>query len=174
MSDQVSGTGRDDDWTELFATHVDEWSRRFADACATHQVDAVVVFAGSEKPRFRDDNEYPFYAEPYFKAWVPSSMPDAAVKITPGGKGLLVMVRDSGFWQAPPAEPEGFWTTHFSIKTVKSRAELVSELGPSGAAAIGEDETLQPVAQAVLEKHLPTNSLLPSTMLEPPKQMSDV
>lgn len=125
---------------ELYAEHVKEWNRRFSDACRAREVDGVVVFSGVEKQRFRDDNEYPFFVEPYFKAWVPQGSPNAALKILPDDSPRLVYVESSDFWHAPPEAPAGFWAEHFEIRSVDSTAALFRELGMPlpGMAALGE------------------------------------
>ena len=129
------------DWTELYAGHFEEWSRRFTGACSARNVDGIVVFSGAQKRRFRDDGGYPFYAEPYFKAWIPQSLPNAALKIRPGETPLLVYVHRADYWHASPEAPEGFWTEHFEIRCVDSPATLLDELGMPlpRSAALGED-----------------------------------
>ena len=95
---------------ELYAEHLEEWKRRFSDACDAREIDGGVIFSGVEKQRFRDDNSYPFVAEPYFKAWVPQNSPNAALKILPNKTPLLIFVASADFWHAPPDAPSGFWT----------------------------------------------------------------
>ena len=125
---------------EFYGEHLREWTRRFSDTCRAHEVDGVVIFSGVKKSRFRDDNDYPFFAEPYFKAWVPQSPPNAALKILPGETPLLVRVESADFWHAPPGAPSGFWAEHFDIRHVDSAEALFGELGMplSGMAAVGE------------------------------------
>lgn len=130
------------DWAELYSEHIEEWSRRFAQACAARNIDGVVVFSGAEKQRFRDDSDYPFFAEPYFKAWVPLASPNAAVKILPGETPLLAYVQSPDhFWHVPAEPPAGFWTRHFEIRRADGTATLLEELGipAPGLAAVGED-----------------------------------
>jgi len=125
---------------ELYAEHLEEWNRRFSDACSAREVDGVVIFSGVEKQRFRDDNDYPFFAEPYFKAWVPENSPNAALKILPNKVPLLIFVASADLWHAPPDAPSGFWTEHFEVRRVASAAALFKELGMPlpGMAALGE------------------------------------
>jgi len=128
-------------WAELYSEHIEEWGRRFTEACGARNIDGVVVFSGAEKRRFRDDSDYPFFAEPYFKAWVPMASPNAAVKILPGEAPLLVYVQTADlFWHAPAEPPAGFWTRHFEIRRTDSCAALLDELGipMPGLAALGE------------------------------------
>lgn len=129
-----------DFWAALYRGHIDTWEQRFADACTDCGVDGAVVFSGAAKYRFRDDLEYPFFAEPYFKAWVPHPYPDSTVTIIPGKRPLLVYLRQEDFWHMPAPEPAGFWAERFEIRSVAKREDLVNELGMvSRLAGIGED-----------------------------------
>ena len=124
----------------LYAGHFHTWAERFAEACAARRVDGVVVFSGRAQHRFRDDIAHPFFAEPYFKAWVPLTAPDAALRIVPGETPLLVHVQRADYWHAPPEAPEGFWTQHFEIRPVADTTALLEALGTrlGGLAALGE------------------------------------
>ena len=127
-------------WASLFSAHFEAWEQRFADACAACGIDGAVVFSGAVKYRYRDDLEYPFFAEPYFKAWVPYAYPDSAIRIVPGETPLLVYLRDENFWHMPAPEPQGFWTERFEIRSVATREALVKELGAaSRLAGIGDE-----------------------------------
>ena len=76
----------------LYSKHLDKWSRRFTEACEINKLDGIIVFSGSQNTRFRDDNKYPFYSEPYFNALIPQVFPNSAIKIMPGDKPVLVPV----------------------------------------------------------------------------------
>lgn len=123
----------------LYRGHAAEWERRFADACNACGIGGAVVFSGAQKYRFRDDLEYPFYAEPYFKAWVPRACANSAVRIIPGETPLLLIVRSEDFWHMPAPEPSGFWARHFEVRCVPSEKALLEELDDlSRLAGIGE------------------------------------
>ncbi len=126
-------------WASLYKGHIAAWEQRFADACSACGVDGAVVFSGPVKYRHRDDVEYPFFAEPYFKAWVPQAYAGSAVRIVPGETPLLAYRRDEDFWHMPAPEPEGFWTDRFEIRCVSNGKALLEELdGVSRLAGIGE------------------------------------
>ena len=129
-----------DSWASLYSAHFEAWEQRFADACSACGVDGAVVFSGAVKYRHRDDLEYPFFAEPYFKAWVPYAYPDAVLRVVPGETPLMVYLRDESFWHMPAPEPRGFWTDRFEIRPVATREALVKELGAvSRLAGIGDE-----------------------------------
>ncbi|HEX6998824.1 MAG TPA: Xaa-Pro dipeptidase [Gammaproteobacteria bacterium] len=124
-----------------YAQHLATWGRRLESALEASGADGLVVFAGERKIVHRDDETYPFVADPYFKLWVP--LPDAAdslLVLTPGRRPLLAYVQDEGFWHEPPADPEGFWVEHFDVHVVRS-AEAALDVARRVAAthaAIGE------------------------------------
>ena len=136
MPDDPAANSRD----SLYSAHFEAWEQRFADACSACGVDGAVVFSGAVKYRHRDDLEYPFFAEPYFKAWVPYAYPDAVLRVVPGETPLMVYLRDESFWHMPAPEPRGLWTDRFEIRPVATREALVKELGAvSRLAGIGDE-----------------------------------
>ena len=139
-SDHADGPDRPErDWAWLHAGHVEDWGRRFAEACSASGVEGCVIFSGAVRYRFRDDIEIPYAAEPYFKAWVPETYPGSALKVVPGNRPRLVCLRTWDFWHLPVSEPEGFWAGQFEIRCAATPAEALKELGDvSGFAAIGE------------------------------------
>ena len=133
-----------DYWASLFSAHFEAWEQRFADACSACGVDGAVVFSGAVKYRHRDDLEYPFFAEPYFKAWVPYAYPDAVLRVVPGETPLMVYLCDESFWHMPAPKPRGFWTDRFEIRSVAAREALVKELGAvSRLAGIGDEARIE-------------------------------
>jgi len=118
------------DWADLYFRHLDEWNERLAGALSAASLDSVVICAGSEKTQFRDDQTYPFAVEAYFKAWVPlADHPGSVLKLVPGKKPLLILLREQGFWHDAAVEPTGFWVEHFEIREAASSAAVLKELG---------------------------------------------
>ncbi|MFL2547159.1 MAG: Xaa-Pro dipeptidase [Candidatus Rariloculaceae bacterium] len=118
------------DWAQLYARHLDEWNERLASALAATGFDGLVIFAGNELTRFRDDQTYPFFVEAYFKAWVPlADSPGSVLKLVPGEKPLLILLREQDFWHASVDAPTGYWVEHFDIREAASAAGVRKELG---------------------------------------------
>ncbi|MGI9258927.1 MAG: Xaa-Pro dipeptidase [Gammaproteobacteria bacterium] len=137
----MTDNSRGQDWAKLYGEHLAELDRRLAAALDSAERDSLVIFAGDTKYRFRDDLSYHFAVEPYFKAWVPlTDYPGSALKLVPGERPILVLLREPGFWHEPPAAPTGFWVEHFDIREVDSAEAVLDELGKAGALAtsIGE------------------------------------
>jgi Xaa-Pro dipeptidase len=123
-----------------YAAHLAIMDRRLEEALAASGFDGAVIFAGDEKPVFRDDGTYPFRVEPYFKAWLPlTTAPGSFLRLVPGQRPMLVYKQIDDYWHEPPSDPSGYWTAHFDIRVAKSAAEArrFSGSGPRWV-AIGE------------------------------------
>lgn len=117
---------------------------RLEEALAATDFEGLYIFAGPERLVARDDTAYPFRAEPYFKAWVPlTAAVGSVLKLVPGHRPELVYLQPEDFWQAPPADPSGFWTEHVDVRVARSEAEVARDLVERGKrmAAIGEPES---------------------------------
>jgi Xaa-Pro dipeptidase len=137
----VTDNSRQQNWATLYDEHLVELDRRLSVALDAAERQCLVIFAGHTKYRFRDDLSYHFAVEPYFKAWVPlTNYPGSALKLVPGKRPILVLLREPGFWHEPPAAPTGFWVEHFDIREVDSAEAVLDELGKESANAsvIGE------------------------------------
>jgi Xaa-Pro dipeptidase len=123
-----------------YGAHLAIMDQRLDEALTAAGFDGAIIFAGDEKPVFRDDQVYPFRAEPYFKAWVPLvDTPGSFLRLVPGQRPMLVYKQLEDYWHEPPSDPSGYWTAHFDIRVVRSEAEArkLSGAGPRWV-AIGE------------------------------------
>ncbi|HZF27537.1 MAG TPA: Xaa-Pro dipeptidase [Gammaproteobacteria bacterium] len=127
-----------------YGAHLAIMDRRLEEALTAAGFDGAVVFAGDEQMVFRDDQPYPFSAEPYFKAWVPlTQAPGSFVRLVPGQRPMLVYKQVEDFWFEPPEDPSGYWTQHFDIRIARSDAEArkLSGSGPRWV-AVGEPASI--------------------------------
>ena len=93
-----------------------------------------MIFAGDEKTVFRDDQPYPFSAEPYFKAWLPlGDAPGSFLRLVPGQRPMLVYKQLEDYWYEPPSDPSGYWTPHFDIRIVRTEPRLAKLRGAGRA-----------------------------------------
>ena len=123
-----------------YGAHLAIMEQRLGDALAAGGFDGAVIFAGDEKMIFRDDQAYPFQVEPYFKAWLPlTQAPGSFLRVAPGQRPMLVYKQVDDYWFEPPSDPEGYWTSYFDIRVVRSEEEArkLSGAGPRWV-AIGE------------------------------------
>jgi Xaa-Pro dipeptidase len=123
-----------------YGPHLAIMDQRLGDALQAAGLEGAVVFAGDEKTLFRDDETYPFKAEPYFKAWVPlTQAPGSFLRLVPGQRPMLVYKQLEDYWREPPSDPEGYWTAHFDIRVVRTE-EDARKLSGAGArwVAVGD------------------------------------
>ena len=123
-----------------YGPHLAIMDQRLGEALHAARFDGAVVFAGDQKTVFRDDEGYPFKAEPYFKAWVPLTQAMGSfLRLVPGQRPMLVYKQLENYWHEPPADPEGYWTAHFDIRVVRTEAEARKLSGASARwVAVGE------------------------------------
>ncbi len=145
-----------------YAAHVEIMSQRIEQALAAAHLDALCIFAGSERFPPRDDVAYAYRVEPYFNALVP--LPDAAgsvLTIVPGRRPELLYLQHEDFWHAPPKDPDGFWTDWIDVRIVRDEAEIGrilaqlpgrrGAIGDAGAAAGGFASVDAPALLRVLD-----------------------
>lgn len=99
--------------------------------------DHLLIASGRVHGRFLDDQSYPFYANPHFRAWVPINLPDCWIAITPGRKPVLAYFQADDYWHVPPNDPQGYWVEHFDVRTIRDPQHARAQLPQvSGRAAI--------------------------------------
>ena len=99
----------DDDLRAPYSAHLETMSQRLGEALEAAGLDALCIFAGSERFPDRDDVPYPFRIGPYFKAWVPlTDAAGSALTLVPGRRPRLIYLQHEDFCHAPPRDPEGF------------------------------------------------------------------
>ncbi|XOV80229.1 MAG: Xaa-Pro dipeptidase [Aestuariibacter sp.] len=126
---------------QLFAEHISELQQRTKEALLREGIEGLVIHSGQSKRLFLDDNHYPFYVNPQFKAWVPIiDNPNCWLIVNGEQKPKLIFYRPTDFWHKVPDEPQDFWTEEFDIHFL-SKPEAVEKYLPydkSRWAYIGE------------------------------------
>ncbi len=125
----------------LYEDHVATQLERAEAALAAAGCDALVICAGRERTRPRDDIPYPFRPEPHFAAFVPLlEHPGSTLELVPGRRPRLIYEQPDDFWHAPPEGPAGFWVEHFDVEITRSGAETRAALTTPGSrtAVIGD------------------------------------
>jgi Xaa-Pro dipeptidase len=139
-----------------YGPHLAIMDQRLGEALQASGLDGAVVFAGDEKMFFRDDHGYPFKAEPYFKAWVPlTQAPGSFLRLVPGQRPMLVYKQLEDYWHEPPSDPEGYWTSHFDIRVVRTEADA-RKLSGAGARWVTVGE-----AAGAAARHSPAGAARP-------------
>src|SRR4026209_1268226 len=85
-----------DNWSSLFASHIETVKKRSASALAAAGYDALLLHAGTPPLIFLDDHHLPFRPHAPFKVWGPPLAPAGAfqgVGPAPRCTGFLPVVR---------------------------------------------------------------------------------
>ena len=128
--------GMTDDYTDcntalgaLYAAHLDAVSARHDRALEKAGASHAIIFSGSPKPAFLDDNYYPFKANPHFVSWAPlTSLPFSYIVYTPGETPRLIYYQPQDYWHVVPDAPSGYWTSHFDIRVVRAVDDVAAQL----------------------------------------------
>src|SRR6185295_4578805 len=111
-----------DNWSDLFASHLENVKKRSATALASAGYDALLLHAGTPPLLFLDDHHLPFRAQAPFKVWAPlADAPDSFVFFTPVRKPLLLLNQPVDYWHKAPSMPDGYWTRAFDIVSCATR-----------------------------------------------------
>lgn len=128
----------------LYPAHHAELTARYESVLANSPYQAVAVYSGAPRYRFRDDQSWPFRAGAFYQQWVPCDDHAACVLLFRAGRTpLLVLHLPRDYWHSVPAAPSGAWTAHFDIEVVDDvdavRRALPDDL--SDCALIGEPDS---------------------------------
>ncbi|MFS8063741.1 MAG: Xaa-Pro dipeptidase [Luteimonas sp.] len=137
----------------LYPAHLTVLRQRADAALARGGFDHLVVPSGSLHYQLFDDRDYPYAANPQFKAWLPLTRnPGSWLAYTPGSKPKLVYLQPFDYWHVVPQEPNGYWVEHFDIVVIRTPEEALQHLpyGPARCAILGE-------AQSALGDYTPNN-----------------
>ncbi|TDJ45730.1 MAG: Xaa-Pro dipeptidase [Gammaproteobacteria bacterium] len=115
---------------ELYPAHLDTVRRRFDEALAACELDAVVIGAGVEIYFFCDDQTYPYKPNPHLLQWLPLTRhPESCLVYTPGERAKLIIYQPDDFWHAPPELPGAPWAEHFDIEVSETTDGMRDAIG---------------------------------------------
>lgn len=128
-------------YQSLYQAHIAELQTRTRSLLQRENLDALVIHSGQAQRKFLDDMDYPFKANPLFKAWLPViDNPHCWLIVDGVNKPKLIFYRPKDFWHKVPDEPNDFWAEHFDIQLL-DKANKVETLLPydkAGMAYLGE------------------------------------
>ena len=114
---------------QLYGAHIEALCQRHDRALERSGAAHAVIFAGSPKPLFLDDQDYPFKANPHFLGWVPlPNVPHSYLVYTPGEKPVLIYNIPKDYWHPVPDAPAGYWTAFFDIRIVHELDAVAAHL----------------------------------------------
>jgi Xaa-Pro dipeptidase len=128
---------------ELYVEHLRTVTQRTDRSLADCGFDALVVRAGSPPTQFLDDQDYPYKANPHFKAWVPIvDNPQSVLVYRPGARPRVLFHQPNDYWHQPPSLPQGPWTNALDITPLPDPAKAQSYWAKLGRVAfIGPRDT---------------------------------
>ena len=133
----------------LYAHHIQVLQQRTQQLLERENLDGLVIHSGQAKRKFLDDMDYPFKANPHFKAWLPVvDNPHCWLQLDGVNKPKLIFYRPKDFWHKVPDEPADFWAEHFEIQLLE-KANQVEQLLPYDKARLAYIGEYLEVAQAL-------------------------
>jgi Xaa-Pro dipeptidase len=135
---QISGEKLD----RLYPAHHAELTARYESVLAASPYEAIAVYSGTPRNRFRDDQAWPHRSGAFYQQWIPCEDHAASVLLLrEGQKPLLVLHLPQDYWHSVPCVPEGAWTSHFEIEVLDQAEAVRRALGDlSACALIGEPD----------------------------------
>uniref|UniRef100_A0A486XWX1 Xaa-Pro dipeptidase n=1 Tax=Rheinheimera sp. BAL341 TaxID=1708203 RepID=A0A486XWX1_9GAMM len=128
-------------YQSLYQAHIAELQLRTRRLLERENLDALVVHSGQTKRKFLDDMDYPFKANPLFKAWLPVvDNPHCWLMLDGVNKPKLIFYRPKDFWHKVPDEPHDFWAEHFDIQLLDkpNKVEALLPYDKARLAYLGE------------------------------------
>lgn len=123
-----------DQLTHHYHAHIAELNRRVAEILSREALSGLVIHSGQPQRMFLDDINYPFKANPHFKAWLPVlDNPNCWLVVNGRDKPQLIFYRPVDFWHKVSDVPDMFWTEHFDIQLL-TKADKVADLLPKDTA----------------------------------------
>ncbi|MCT7946468.1 Xaa-Pro dipeptidase [Shewanella septentrionalis] len=117
-----------------YRAHIAELNRRVAEILSREALSGLVIHSGQPHRMFLDDINYPFKANPHFKAWLPVlDNPNCWLVVNGRDKPQLIFYRPVDFWHKVSDVPDMFWTEYFDIKLL-TKADKVAEFLPTDIA----------------------------------------
>jgi Xaa-Pro dipeptidase len=109
-----------------------------------HSLQQLLIFSGSPQRRFRDDQQLPFAANPYFRRCLPLPQhTNCALLIRLGHKPRLYYFNPTDFWHQSEGLPQGSWLDCVEVVEITTLEQIGEQLEqPAGIAFIGEEAAL--------------------------------
>jgi len=113
----------------LYPQHLETVLRRHDYALENAGASHIVIFSGSPKTVFLDDQSYTFKPNAHFVSWAPLvNLPLSYIVYTPGKTPRLIYYQPHDYWHVVPGEPDGYWTSQFDVRVVHNIDEIADHL----------------------------------------------
>ena len=105
---------------QSFKEHIMLLSQQCDRLCERFSIDYLLIASGGFVHPFKDQTEYPFKVNHYFKQWVPlCDHPNCYLLAIPGHKPTLLYYRPDDIWSHWPDLPANDWMSYFNIVIIK-------------------------------------------------------
>ena len=123
-----------------YGAHIAIQQQRVRGALVCLGLDYLVIHSGQPHRQFLDDQDYPFKANPHFKAWLPlTDSPNCWLIVNGDDKPKLLFFQPQDYWHAAPQLPPPEVSDHFAIQVLTRADDAAHWLPPLAQAAyIGE------------------------------------
>ncbi len=128
----------------LYAAHLQMLQQRADTALSRGGFDHLVVPSGTRHYQLFDDRDYPYAANPQFKAWLPLIRnPGCWLVYTPGARPKLIYLQPFDYWHVVPEAPRGDWVEHFDVIVIRNAEDALPHLPREAArcAILGEAQS---------------------------------
>ena len=113
----------------LYPQHLEAVCERHDYALENAGASHAVIFSGSLKYVFLDDYSYAFKPNAHFVSWAPLvNLPLSYIVYTPGETPRMIFYQPRDFIHVVPADPDGYWTSHFDVQIVHTIDEVADLL----------------------------------------------
>lgn len=113
----------------LYADHLEIVIARAQIALERGGLEHLVIPSGTPHYQVFDDRDYPYAANPQFKAWLPLTRhPGSWIVYTPGAKPKLIYLQPLDYWHVVPDAPTGYWLEHFDTVVIRKPEQALQHL----------------------------------------------
>lgn len=113
-----------------FEAHVATQLQRAEQVLERENLELLAIHSGQIKRQFLDDMDYPFKANPLFKAWCPlDDVPHCWLLISRDQRPRLVILQPDDFWHYQPPIMQADWLHVFDVVTIHS-PEAIEQVLP--------------------------------------------
>ncbi len=118
-------------FSHLYQDHLETLSKRARDILGRLQLDALLIHSGEPITAFLDDHDYPFKANPHFKAWLPvTTVPHCWLWVDGVNKPRLWFYAPVDYWYSVEPIPDSFWTPWIDIIPIRNPDDIAGLLPP--------------------------------------------
>lgn len=110
---------------KLYPEHIRYLQKISKRVLLEERLDALVIHSGQPLRRFLDDIDYPFVANPQFKAWLPLlDNPHCWLLVDGENKPKLLFHQSQDFWHQAAEIPSEFWSEQFDVVIFNSPVDV--------------------------------------------------